>query len=126
MTLNNPGTGSNTGPGFSISMTLDDIFHTLLETKQIALPATKSGANSIRTSLLRKLKDYKIQTAALGWLTDDVERGTVSLEYVDAEGDSLLGTARFFLRPRKRSPIDYVLLTIASDKPDDADHANSN
>lgn len=89
-------------------MTLEEIFTTLLETQRITLSLSRVSANSLRTSLLRKLKDYKIQTEALGWLGEDVAKSTISLEFSGAEES---GTARIYLRPKKRIPVSYTLIS---------------
>lgn len=97
--------GSNTSPpGFSNCMKLDDLFYEFLSRKEIALKLPQAQANSLRVSLIRKFKDYKTQAEKLGWLTDDLAVSSVSLEW------SADGTAKFFLRPKRRVSIDYTLL----------------
>lgn len=90
-------------------MKLDDLFYEFLSRKEIALQLPQAQANSLRVSLIRKFKDYKTQAEKLGWLTDDLAVSSVSLEYAD-------GTAKFFLRPKRRVSIDYTLLEMPTNE----------
>lgn len=92
-------------------MRLEDIFHQLLVDRRIALELDSQGAESLRVSLIRKFKEYKTQTARLGWLSEDLETAVVSAEREIIDGKET-GVSRFFLRPRRRKVVEYKLLEI--------------
>lgn len=91
---------------FSFSMNIHQLFNTLVERKQIALClSSKSAANTLRISLLRKFNDYRDQMQSFGFLPADLEGLVVSMEWNE---DS--SVASYFLRKRKKVMATYELL----------------
>lgn len=87
-------------------MTLFELFDVFLDKKQIALcMPSRTAADTLRVSLIRKFADYKKQMGDLGFLEAELENAVVSLEWAEETG-----TATYFLRPKKRRSIEYTLL----------------
>lgn len=97
-------------------MSTSDILYNLLDKRKITLSLPRTSAESLRVSLSKSFKNYKEQAEKLGWLEDDVAVCVISLEYTPPDGDSEIGTATFFLRPRKKPPISYVILEDLQDQ----------
>lgn len=89
-------------------MTLFELFDVFLDKKQIALCLpSRTTADTLRVSLIRKFADYKKQMGDLGFLEAELENAVVSMEWKQQEAD---GIATYFLRPKKRRTIEYTLL----------------
>ncbi len=87
-------------------MNLFELFDVFLDKKQIALCLpSRTSADTLRVSLIRKFADYKKQMGDLGFLEAELEVAVVSMEWEEASS-----TARYFLRPKKRRTIEYTLL----------------
>lgn len=84
-------------------MKLEEVFYQLLQEKQVKLRLTKTQAESLRVSIIRKFKDYKKQVSTLGWLEPALETAVVSMEYTEEQ-------TTYFLRPRKQAAVEYFLL----------------
>lgn len=93
-------------PSLPAAMNLADIFDSFVANRTLVAPTgTRQRADTLRVSLIRKFKDYREQMEALGFLAADLEDASVCMEWDKEEG-----IARFFLRPRKRTAIDYTII----------------
>lgn len=86
-------------------MNSSELFEVLLESKKVTLGITSSSAASLRVFFIRRFKNYKEQMEALGFLDPIYEKLVVSLEYSEESGK-----AKFFLREKKKAPIEYSIL----------------
>lgn len=87
-------------------MTTADVFDLLLDDRKVKLEMTKSHASVLRVALSRKFTAYKTQMDSVGFLDPDLEAASLSLEY-----DEESNTAAFFLRPKKRSLVQFKIIT---------------
>ena len=94
-------------------MTVIEIFDSLLTVRQVTLLVTRQQAETLRTSLTRKLKVYKYTMGRLGFLDSSLETLVISLEY---EEENQIG--KLFLRERKNSAIQYTVLVEPTDSGD--------
>lgn len=87
-------------------MTTADVFDLLLGDRQVKLEMTKDHANILRVALSRKFSNYKSQMDSVGFLDPDLEAASLSLEY-----DKESNIAAFYLRPKKRSTVQFKIIT---------------
>lgn len=93
-------------PASNPTMNLSDAFDSFVANRKlVAAVGTRQRADTLRVSLTRKFKDYREQMGALGFLAADLEDASVCMEWDKGEG-----IASFFLRPRKRTVVDYMIL----------------
>jgi len=88
------------------TMTLQDIFDTLVLERRVTVQLDKSKAESLRVQLVKKWSKYKIDLDSLGFLEDDLAacslcRRTLS----NSQG------YEFLLEPRLKQTINYEVLT---------------
>lgn len=94
-------------------MRLDEIFSQLLTDKQIALVLSPAHAESLRVSLLRKLKSYKEEMERLGWMTEELASETISVQKPGRDAPpETANVFHFFLRPPKKRGIEYTVLSL--------------
>lgn len=86
-------------------MILAEIFETLLADRQIALRLSKSQADSLRVSLVRKFSSYKQQLSSLGFLDPSFNGTVLSLEW-----DKESWIATFYIRAKAVKLLEYELI----------------
>lgn len=87
-------------------MTLQELFDTLLDTRQVQVVLSKDQAESLRVQLVKKWNKYKLDMDAVGFLADDLQRCSLCRR-TSATAD---GTYTFSLEPKKRSLTQYEVL----------------
>lgn len=87
-------------------MILQELFDTLLKTREVQVVLSKQDSENLRIALVKKWNKYKVEMDSLGFLADDL--ATCSVSRRAPTSDSL--TYCYLLVPKRNQPNQYEIL----------------